>query len=74
MQLNSTERNYMQKLKQQLNQIVAVLLFWETLSLLDHFWSWRPKNMAISSAHANLITHTHTHIHTHTHTQVKAIA
>ena len=57
--LNSTESNYMQKSKQQLNQLVAVLLFWETLSLPDHSWSWPPKNMAISSAHANLITYTH---------------
>ena len=71
----------MQKSKQQLNQLVAVLLFWETLSLPDHFWSWRPKNMAISSAHANLITHAHTHTHTDTHThthththKIKAIA
>ena len=48
----------MQKSKQQLNQLVAVLLFWETLSLPDHSWSWRPKNIAISSAHVNLITHT----------------
>ena len=63
----------MQKSKQQLNQLVAVLLFWETLSLPDHFWSWRPKNMAISSAHANLITHARTHTHTHTH-KIKAIA
>ena len=64
----------MQKSKQQLNQLVAVLLFWETLSLHDHYWPWRPKNMPISSAHANLITHTHAHTHTHTHTHThKAI-
>ena len=65
--LNSTESNYMQKSKQQLNQLVAVLLFSGTLILLDHYSSWRPKNMAISSAHANLLTHTYTYIHTQTH-------
>ena len=81
---NSAESNYMQKSKQQLNQLVAVLLLWETLSLPNHFCSWQPKNMAISSAYANLftqtLTHTHTH-HTHTHTRahtykhtIKAIA
>ena len=69
----------MQKSKQQLNQLIAVLLFWETLSLPDHSWSWRPKNMVIFSAHANLMTHTHAHTHTHTHThtrtrKIKAIA
>ena len=58
----------MQKSKQQLNQLVAILLFWEILSLPDHSWSWRRKNMAISSAHPNSITHTHTYTHTHTHT------
>ena len=76
--LNSTESNYKQKSKQQLNQLVAVLVFWETLSLPDRSWSWLPKNMAISSAH----THTHTHMHacmhactharTHAHTHTKS--
>ena len=65
--LNSTESNYKQKSKQQLNQLVAVLVFWETLSLPDRSWSWLPKNMAISSAHTHTHTPTHTHTHTHTH-------
>ena len=69
---NSAESNYMQKSKQQLNQLVAVLLLWETLSLPNHFWSWQPKNMAISSAYANLFTQTLTHTHTHTHTHTRA--
>ena len=68
---NSAESNYMQKSKQQLNQLVAVLLLWETLSLPNHFWSWQPKNMAISSAYANLFTQTLTHTHTHTHTHAR---
>ena len=80
--LNSTESNYKQKSKQQLNQLVAVLVFWETLSLPDRSWSWLPKNMAISSAHTHTHTHTHacmhacmytrTHARTHTH-KIKAI-
>ena len=39
--------------------LLQYLLFWETLGLPDHFWSWRPKNTAIFSTHAH--THTHTH-------------
>ena len=65
--LNSTESSYMQKSKQQLNQLVAVLLFWETLSLPDHSWSLRPKNMAIFSAHVNLIIHTQNESNSSTH-------
>ena len=70
--LSSTESNYKQKSKQQLNQLVAVLVFWETLSLPDRSWSWRPKNMAISSAHTHTHTHTHTHIHVCTHARTAA--
>ena len=79
---NSAESNYMQKSKQQLNQLVAVLLLWETLSLPNHFWSWQPKNMAILQLmqiylHRHLHTHTHTHTHARAHTYkhtIKAIA